>query len=246
MTALTLLVKPARRFSLRRHGPNQSELTGLRLRRTLPDVIASELRATDVRGRQERSVEVRRRILDAAVSVLVDEGFAQATTLRIQEKAGVTRGRLLHHFPSRDVLLLAAAHHLATERMHETFGRTEWPSDPAERINAAIDTMGATYGQPYFWAATELWIAARSHEELRHELLPAEQQLGALIRRSTDTFFGPVLAAHPLYPLARDMVHTSLRGIALTTAFDHRPQTMASHIEKLKILTRQILLHNPH
>jgi AcrR family transcriptional regulator len=205
-------------------------------------VTASQLHAPPLRAQQERTREVRRRILDAAVKVLVEKGYAQATTLLIQERAGVSRGRLLHHFPSRDALLLAAAHHLATERMHETFERTDWPSEPSARIDAAIDLMGTTYGQPYFWAATELWIAARSHADLRKELFPAEQQLGALIRTSTDSFFGPKLAAHRIYPLVRDMLHTSLRGIALTTSFDVRPQTIAAHTEKLKILTRQLLL----
>lgn len=191
---------------------------------------------------QGRTIEVRRRILDAAVTVLVEQGYAQATTLKIQERADVSRGRLLHHFPSRDALLLAAAHHLATERMGETFSRTDWPGDAGERIDAAIATMGTTYEQPYFWAATELWVASRSHEDLRNELFPAEQQLGLFIRASTDSFFGPDLVARPLYPQARDMIHTSLRGIALTTSFDLRPTTMSTHVEKLKLLTRHLLL----
>lgn len=205
-------------------------------------MTASPLGATPVRAQQERTKAVRRRILDAAVTVLVEEGYAQATTLRIQEEAGVTRGRLLHHFPSRDELLLAAAHHLATERMSETAVRLVWPTDPGERIDKAIDTMVSTYAQPYFWAATELWIAARSHQELRDELLPAEQALGALIRASTADFFGPELAAHTLYPHVRDMLHTSLRGIALTRSFDPRPRTMTTHAGKLKVLVRQLLL----
>ena len=208
-------------------------------------MTASQLGAPPARAQQERTREVRRRILDAAVTVLVDEGYAQATTLRIQEQAGVTRGRLLHHFPSRAELLLAAAHHLATERMRETFVRTDWPVDPGARIDAAIDMIGSTYGQPFFWAATELWVAARCHEDLRAELLPAEQGIGAIVRSATDEFFGPELAAHPLYPQVRDMLHTSMRGMALTTSFDPRPQTMTGHTRKLKTLTRHLLLSDP-
>lgn len=205
-------------------------------------MTATQLGAAPPRAQQERTRAVRRRILDAAVTVLVDEGYAQATTLRIQEEAGVTRGRLLHHFPSRNELLLAAAHHLATERMSETAVHIEWPTDPGERIDAAVDRIATSYGQPFYWAATELWVAARCREELRDELLPAEQALGALIRASTAEFFGPELAAHPLYPHVRDMLHTSLRGITLTTSFDPRPQTVTAHISKLKTLTRQLLL----
>lgn len=194
------------------------------------------------RAQQERTREVRRVILDAAVDVLVSEGYAQATTLRIQERAGVSRGRLLHHFPSRDDLLVAAAHHLATERISEARESVEWPSDPADRIDAAIDVMGRSYEQPYFWAATELWVASRVHEDLRTALLPAEQQLGAVIRDDTLYYFGPELAAHPLFPAVRDMLHTSLRGAALTTSFDRRPQVLTNHTEKLKRLAHALLL----
>ena len=71
--------------------------------------------------REERTATSRARILEAAVACLVESGYAGATTLRIQARAGVSRGRLLHHFPSRDQLLVAASHHLATERLLYAF-----------------------------------------------------------------------------------------------------------------------------
>lgn len=197
------------------------------------------------RAQQERSREVQRLILDAAVDVLVAEGYAQATTLKIQERAGVSRGRLLHHFPSRDDLLVAAAHHLATERIGEAAAQVDWPADPAKRIDAAIDVMGLSYRQPYFWAATELWVASRVHDDLRTALFPAEQELGAVIRADTAGYFGPEIAAHPLFPHVRDMLHTSLRGVAIATAFDRRPQTLTNHVEKLKRLAHALLLPLP-
>src|SRR4051812_25187402 len=46
------------------------------------------------RPQAERSQETRTRILDAAVELLVAEGYARANTLAIQAKAGVSRGRL--------------------------------------------------------------------------------------------------------------------------------------------------------
>src|ERR1700748_3836545 len=70
--------------------------------------------------REERTATSRARVLDAAVACLVESGFAGATTLRIQARAGVSRGRLLHHFPSRDELLVAASRHLTSERLRST------------------------------------------------------------------------------------------------------------------------------
>ena len=53
------------------------------------------------RSRSERTADSRLLILDAAVACLVEEGYAGASTLAVQARAGVSRGRLLHHFPSR-------------------------------------------------------------------------------------------------------------------------------------------------
>jgi AcrR family transcriptional regulator len=53
------------------------------------------------------------------VRALVERGYTGTTTVTIQELADVSRGRLLHHFPSRDALLVAAAEHPAVERINE-------------------------------------------------------------------------------------------------------------------------------
>ena len=71
---------------------------------------------TQARRPQRRGIAVQERILDAAVRALVEHGYAGTSTLRIQEIAEVSRGSLLHQFPSRDALLVAAVQHLAEAR----------------------------------------------------------------------------------------------------------------------------------
>ncbi|GAB3071894.1 TetR family transcriptional regulator [Nocardioides zeae] len=194
---------------------------------------------------QERSRDARRRILDAAVAVLVDHGYAGATTTRIQERAGVSRGRLLHHYPSRDALLIAACHHLATVRVEAVALTAVMPDDPAERIATAVATMAATYRSDYFWAATELWVASRTHPDLAAQLLPHEQELARAIRAATDGFFGPDLVTHPGYEDLRETITTSLRGLHLATAFDPRPTTIERHEARLVAMAHAVLLGGP-
>lgn len=194
------------------------------------------------RAVQSRTIDVQRRILDAAVEVMLEHGYSGASTVRIQERAGVSRGRLLHHFPSRDALLIAASHHLARARVGELPSEHSWPADPGERIDAVVDTMAGTFTQGYFWAATELWIAARTHEELRDALLPGEREIARAVRLAMDSFFGAELAARPGYEGLREVLFTSLRGMALTTSFDPRDEPTRRHVERLKQLARTVLL----
>src|SRR5215831_6079633 len=71
------------------------------------------------RTQQQRRAETRRALLDAAVDSLIDVGFARTTTLEVQRRAQVSRGALLHHFPSKAELLVAVVDHLAEMRAKE-------------------------------------------------------------------------------------------------------------------------------
>jgi AcrR family transcriptional regulator len=194
--------------------------------------------------REERTATSRARILDAAVECLFESGYCGATTLRIQARAGVSRGRLLHHFPSREELLVAASRHLATERMRRTSERIRGlPADlPAgERLDRAVELMWETFSEPHFWSAVELWTAARTNDELRAALLPEERELGAVIRAGMAEFYGPELAAHPRYPAIRDLVLTSMRGVGLTYALTRRDPRTDPHLPIWKSAARTLL-----
>jgi AcrR family transcriptional regulator len=170
---------------------------------------------------QSRSVATRRRILEAATEVLADCGLAGASTLRIQQRAEVSRGRLLHHFPSRQVLLVASIDHVATERFEHLSRRVEGLSG-SPRISETIRLLWSTHEGALFWAALELWLGARNDKALRNALLPQERRLGALIRSVCDELFGEELVGHPLYPMFVDVLLTSMRGAAITHTFDRR------------------------
>lgn len=208
-------------------------------------MISPDLPAEDEQPRravQGRTVDVQRRILDAAVEVLLEHGYAGASTLQIQERAGVSRGRLLHHFPSRDALLVAATQHLARARVGVLPTGYTWPEDLGDRIDKVVDVMAETFTQGYFWAATELWLAARTHTEIRDALLPGERDIARAVRLAMDEFFGPDLCAREGYEDVREVLFTSLRGMALTTTFDPREEPTRRHVQRLKRLARTALL----
>lgn len=58
-------------------------------------------------ARQVRSEATRRRLIDAAVDVFDEVGYAAAGRVAIVERAGMTKGALYHHFDSMDSLVAA-------------------------------------------------------------------------------------------------------------------------------------------
>lgn len=195
--------------------------------------------------REQRTVDSRARILQAAVDCLVEQGYAGATTLAIQARAGVSRGRLLHHFPSREELLVAAAEHLASERVRQARERIDGSLTGAmpsgTRIARVVELMWLTFHESHFWASVELWTAARTDPVIAAALLPGERKLGAVIRETVDGMLGPDLAGRPRYPLVRELLLTSMRGVALTYAFDRRDPRRDPHISQWVDTARTLL-----
>jgi AcrR family transcriptional regulator len=201
------------------------------------------------RTQGERRASSRALILDAAVQALVEHGYSGTTTVMIQELAGVSRGRLLHHFPSREALLVAAAQHLAVERINEM---ERWFSESSDldasgddRIDRAVMLLWRTFRQPYFWAAMELWAVARTNAELRVELATAEHRLGRAIQHVIATMFGPVHSSHPAFAEVRELLFTSMRGVALTYAIDDRDPDTDPHLPIWQRTARRLLDATP-
>ena len=74
--------------------------------------------STPRRTQAERSAETTTKLLDAASDCLVDLGWAGLSTNEVCRRAGVSRGALLHHYPTK-LELIAAAIALITDRRIE-------------------------------------------------------------------------------------------------------------------------------
>ena len=62
---------------------------------------------------------MRQRLLDATVECLVEVGWSGTSTTLVSQRAGVSRGAQLHHFPTKNALVLAAVEHLSEARRDE-------------------------------------------------------------------------------------------------------------------------------
>ncbi|MEU2423118.1 ScbR family autoregulator-binding transcription factor [Streptomyces sp. NPDC007851] len=58
-------------------------------------------------AQQERGIRSRRSILEAAAAVFGERGYDAASTNDILARAGLTRGALYHHFPSKEAIAAA-------------------------------------------------------------------------------------------------------------------------------------------
>jgi AcrR family transcriptional regulator len=163
---------------------------------------------------QERSRATQARLLDAAVDCLVDLGWAGTSTTVVAERAGVSRGAQLHHYPTKAALVMAAVEHLADRRAADIRAEAANLPDGPKKVDKIIDMLAAAFTGPLYAAALEVWIAARTDAELRTALVPVEARVGRELHRLTVELLG----ADERRPGVREAVQTTLdlmRGLGV-------------------------------
>jgi AcrR family transcriptional regulator len=89
------------------------------------------------RSQAERSRAMRKRLLEAATVVLRRNGYAGLRTEEVSRVAGVSRGAQLHHFPTKESLVLSTTEHIFKASTDRSLGRATGAlasSDPVEEI----------------------------------------------------------------------------------------------------------------
>lgn len=167
------------------------------------------------------------RLLDATVQSLFDKGYGRTTTLEVQQRAGVSRGALLHHYGSRSELMLAAVNHLTTQRINALVQLAQSEAPPTGRIDWAVRVLWTTFDGPLFTVSLELWLAARTDAELLTALRPQERMVGRSIRGMAAELFGQQarasLAFAPLLELLLDAMRgAAARSVLRSTSDDER------------------------
>jgi AcrR family transcriptional regulator len=166
------------------------------------------------RSQAERSASTRQALLDATVECLAEDGYANTTTTRVAERAGVSRGAHLHHFQTRHALVAAAMEHLAERRGTALLAAAEDLPAGRERLVQGLDLLWRGYASPLYQAALDLWTHARTDEELRERLVPVERGLDRQTTEVTKRLF-PELAERPDFDHMIEMAAATMRGLAL-------------------------------
>jgi AcrR family transcriptional regulator len=91
------------------------------------------------RAEQQRSIETRAAILDAAITEFSQRGFEGASIRAIADRLDLQHPLITYHYRSKDILWRAAAEHAFAQI------RNEWPEDselsPLERLRQEYTTL---------------------------------------------------------------------------------------------------------
>ncbi len=165
---------------------------------------------------QRKSAQTRVGILDAAIECLATHGYARTTTQMIAETAGVSRGAMLHHYPTKADLIksiIAYSFYKRSEMLVEGVKKISESSRIKEF--GGLEILWESFSTREFKAYLELNVASRTDAEVREIFIPQARRFGQAWRDESVQIF-PEWAAFPeRLSLANDFVESIMEGLAL-------------------------------
>jgi AcrR family transcriptional regulator len=124
----------------------------------------------------QKSASTRTQIIESAIKCFVEYGYSRTTTPLIAQKAGLSRGAMLHHFPSKLAVVTAAVEYLHAKRLR-AFRKAvlKQGEGGGDHVRQAVEAYWQHVRHPMFVAFFELAVAARTDKELADVLKPAQE-----------------------------------------------------------------------
>lgn len=199
------------------------------------------------RTQAERTAAMRQRLLDSTVECLVAYGYAGTTTVRVAKLAGVTRGAQIHHFRSKEELVIAAVEHLAQQRAQKAVGELWRITDSPDRASAILDFLWELHRDDFTVATIELWIASRTDPVLAAQVRRVEPVVTMAVMASVAQIL-PDEAARQELRHATWTAMDAMRGLVVWHFIDGDDDRLARRWSRAKSRLRADIdraLHDP-
>lgn len=183
-----------------------------------------------------RGADVRNRILGAMITCIVRSGFDATTVEHVMAEAGLSRGSVLHQFPTRLELTVGTAEAAMRVVMADTEERAAAVADPFERLLHYPTIMWETHTDSHALALTDILLAARWNTELAQALLPVTS---AIELQVSDEFLNLASAAGLPDPAAYVphgwLLLASTRGLIIEYKLDPSRPMILEAIATMKV-----------
>jgi AcrR family transcriptional regulator len=195
------------------------------------------------RPQQARAVATRARLVEAAASLLVEQGLRGTTTAAVAARAEVSQGALFKHFPTKPELL-AASVETALASLVAAFradlpvlGQLAGPSaDLDARLRLGIAALWRVFRLPAMQGLFEVYLSARTDPELGRAIEPLLAAHRENIHREARALL-PELAGHPGLTSGVDAVVWVMQGVALGvfSSDEQREREVLAFFERLAV-----------
>lgn len=165
----------------------------------------------------QKSAMTRDRILEAAIECFIDLGYTNVTTAKVSDFAGVSRGAMLHHFPSKAELIQAAVEFLHGKLLKDysdKVSKIPQKLKGKERRRAGLDAYWDYLNDDLYMVYHELCVAGRTDSELKSILDASAVSFEEHVYESSKELFKEWKERGELYFMAMDLSKCLMEGMA--------------------------------
>lgn len=184
---------------------------------------------------------MRQKLIDATIECLRRVGYAATTTQLVMEEACVSRGAMLHHFPTKVDLIIAVGEAAALHQNRYVRRRLSEVPPGMERYLALTRATWEAICQPPALALIEIMMASRSDASLGERFPAIAERLEAEQRDGVREL------AFELGIRDRDAIERmvrlhlgAMRGLAIEVMFTGRREPAEASIDLLEHYTRTL------
>src|SRR5215831_14551204 len=173
----------------------------------------------------------------AAANLIRRRAYARFRTAEVAAEAGLSRGAQLHHFPTKDSLVVATLEYVFEQAQILSRRRASAVNRPRDLIEAVIEDAKEFFFSEHFMVAIDIVLSTSTDQAMRRQILDISRKA----RRPVEAAWAEALVAGGVpAPVAADIVALTLgivRGMALRTLWDNDPKWF----DQLFALWRQMI-----
>lgn len=194
------------------------------------------------RSQADRTRITKEKLMKAAIDVLLEQGYGQLTTKEVARVAGVSNGALMHHFASKEELVVAATamvYEEAIVRGQQMAKSVDAESKPIEGY--ITDCLNVYFEWPFI-AALETIMVARTDPELMKKILPVMERY----RTTCDVIWLAVFKKAGLNKskatLLLNLTLNLVRGMAINRLWRHDDKKYRDYLASwIEIVRKEIM-----
>lgn len=188
------------------------------------------------RTQAQRNEEMKQRLLDAAKAVLREKGYAAFRVADVCDVANVSKGALLHHFPTKDELIIGLVKYMYADRNPEAKASPTKTENFADILDKLFQESMEFFFSETFAVSLNLTVGVAREPGLRETVFEIigkfrRDKETVWVKRLMDAGIPRKKAADAIY-----IANTTIRGLAVRGVWDNNRKRMEEIQAKCKAM----------
>jgi len=193
------------------------------------------------RTQEERSADTQRRLMEATIDALHENGFARVTIVEIAERAGVSRGALMHHYATKEELVTVSVEKLLRDTTAEIRGWLDQTRSGAMTLDGFLDNLWRMYSGRLLLVTIEHITEARHNHALRESLIPVVREFHKALNAIWREFFHGTSLSRDEVEIVLNTTTCLFRGMGVQTILRDDPAYYEALLAQWKAHVRGLL-----